>query len=89
LKGFMKIIIENIEVKEDEIRAVFSMKGTLDRAAHVNDYEIVREVTSRVAKELSRQILMERGPKILEDITNNQIINAVIMRVAGSLTNKD
>lgn len=85
----MKITLEKIEVDEGRLEAIFKLKGHLEGIREIYSSQIQHKVFDLVADELAKQLLLEKGPAILNEISNNQIINAVIMRVASGLVGRD
>lgn len=82
----MKIEINSVEIKDEQLRAIVSITQEVGR---FDGYRIAAKIEETLVSEIARQMLLERGPEIINSITNNQIINAVIMRVAGALSPGD
>lgn len=84
----MKVKIESIEISGEKLKAILQVETEFERMGG-NYGSLTSTIENAVARQLVDKIMAERGPAILEAITNNQLINATIMRVAGSLTGDD
>lgn len=89
----MKITVNDIEVRDDQIKAVYTVISSLEkdysRGYHgIDDNNIQKYIVDSMVNHLTEKLILERGPKIMDEISNNQIINAVIMKVAGNLSGK-
>lgn len=82
----MKIEINSVEIKEDQFKAILSISQEMNQYSFNSNRDLIRAIESMVVDRLAEKILLERGPEILNSVTNNQIINALIMRVAGAIT---
>lgn len=83
----MQIILNSIEIKNGEVEAIICVKEAVEQLAGKN-YRLFEEVERKIADELAYKVLQERGPQILEQISNNQLINAVILRASMSLAQR-
>lgn len=81
----MKVEINSIEIKEDSLNAVFSFSKEIDGFEKYRSHGIQERVEEILVRRLADKIWEERGPAILEAITNNQLMNAIIMKVAGTI----
>lgn len=81
----MNVKINGIEIEGDEIKAVVELTADINSFGNASRHGIDNYVSNEVVRQLSKKILLERGPEIMNQINNNQIINALIMKVAGSM----
>lgn len=77
----MNLEIDGIKIDGDKFEVLAKIKGSIGVGGYSRG-----DIDNLVARKLADQIVLERGPEIINAITNNQIINAVIMRVAGSIS---
>lgn len=80
----MKVTVEGIEIKDGTIKAIASIQEDI-KALEGRDFSSRYGVVETVVNRLADQIILERGPEIMSKISENQLVNALIMRVAGKL----
>lgn len=86
----MKITIEKMEIESNNLDVVLRLKANLEQnyisgSQGLDDRHIQHEIVKFVSQELGQKIILDRGAKIMNELSNNQIINAVLMKVAGNL----
>lgn len=85
----MKITIDSVIISEEKFEVVAKLESDLQRynssGVWSSDRDFGNKVVELVAEKIAQDIILSRGAEIMNQVTNNQIINALIMKVAGKL----
>ncbi len=85
----MKLTIDSIDISEDNIEVILKLKTLKQEYSIRDDWDVRAEIKNLVVSRIAEQIILERGADILSQVNNNQLVNALIMKVAGKLGNND
>jgi hypothetical protein len=88
----VRIEIDSVIIVHEKLKAVVRLEHELGTGG-MNPYEtaskIERMVMDRAVEKIAQDILLQRGPEIYAKITDNQIVNAVLVRLASNMGNRE
>lgn len=84
----MEVVINKVEINEKEITAIIQLKAFIndnfsESRYGISNNNIIETVFKKLVDEYYAKLMVERGPAIMKSITNNQIINAILMKAGG------
>ncbi len=83
----MKITINSVNIEDYNLEVLLKIQATTQEYGVRSDYDLRDSVTKAAVTAIAEKLILERGADIMSQINNNQLINAVIMKVAGKLSN--